>query len=226
MNRLGRHRFESTNFKFILHRTYIIINFRYFLQMAMASNINCDDRTCEVEYRLLPNCVIYVDNDQDTTCQYPCSFLNCKTEMHPYTVCPIWTCSEKTTTTPSPPLSTLVPFPSSSSSGLITSIILNVLFGIALLALVGLYLLHRRRNQRLTAFMHSATNPSFESGFELFTNERPIIRNQEREPLIPRTPPRRNSNPRPQIHTAALPNFYAGPEAAVLPISTVQETSF
>ena len=194
--------------------------------MAMASGIDCLDRTCEVEYRLLPQCVLYVNNDQGS-CQYPCSFLNCKTESHQYIVCPIWSCSEKTTTSPTPPLPTLVPFPTSSSSGLTTSIVFNVLFGIIILALVGLYLLRRRQNQRLTAYI-SATNPLFESGYDLFNNQGPIIRNAERAPLIPRSPPRRNSNPAPQA-ACQLPNFYAGPEAAVLPVpvsSNVQETAF
>lgn len=201
-------------------------NFSYFMQMAMASGIDCGDKTCDVEYRLLPNCVIYVDNDEQNACQYPCSFLNCKTELHAFTVCPIWSCSEKSTTTPSPPLPTLVPFPTSSSNGsLTTSIVFNVLFGMIILALVGLYLLRRRQNQRLTAYI-SATNPLFESGFDLFSNQRPIIRNSERDLLIPRSPPRRNSNPPTQV-PSQIPNFYAGPEAAVLPVSSnVQETSF
>ena len=191
--------------------------------MAMASAIDCGDRSCEVEYRLLPNCVLYVDIDKDSSCQYPCSFVNCQTEVHQYTVCPIWTCTGKTTT-PSPPPATLVPFPTnSSSSSLITSIVFNVLFGIIILAIVGFFLIRRRQNRRLTAYLSQQTNPLFVSGFDLFNNQRPIIRNAaERDPLIPRSPPRRNSNPRPQI-----PNFYGGPEAAVLAVSSnVQETSF
>ena len=110
-------------------------------------------------------------------------------------LCPTWTCTSKTTT-PSPPLSTLSPWPTSSSncsgSVCVPSLVFNGLFGIILLSLVALLWTCWKRNQRLSAFYnyHSSTNPLFEAeaGIDYFENQRrPIIRNRrisEREPLI------------------------------------------
>lgn len=206
--------------------------------------MDCGDRVCEVEYRLLPNCVIYTDISEDRHCDYPCSTTNCATELHHFMICPTWSCTSKSTTTPStttasPPLSTLVPWPTSSSncsaSICVPSLVVNGLFGIIILAAIALFVVYRRRNQRLTAFYNSSTNPMFEveAGIDYFQNQGPIIRNStarssrtsEREPLIL---PRRASNPR-SADSRLTQLTSQIPSPAILPLSStsnMQETEF
>ena len=195
--------------------------------------MDCGDRLCEVEYRLLPNCILYTDISEDKHCAYPCSTTNCVTELHHFMLCPTWICTPKSTTTASPPLSTLTPWPTSSSncsgSICVPSLVFNGLFGIIILAGIALFLAYRRRNERLVAFYHSSTNPLFdaEAGFDYFQNQRPIIRNStarssrssERDPLISAT---RASNLRADDSSTPYP--------AVLPLNptpaNIQETQF
>ena len=161
----------------------------------MVTEMDCGDRLCDVDYRLLPTCILYVDMNEEKHCQYPCSTTNCATELHNFMLCPTWTCTSKTTTTPSTPLSTLSPWPTSSTncsgSVCVPSLVFNGLFGILLLGLAALLWTCWKRNQRLSAFYnyHSSTNPLFEAeaGFDYFENQRPIIRARrisERDPLI------------------------------------------
>ena len=191
--------------------------------------MDCGDRVCEMEYRLLPNCILYTDISEEKHCQYPCSTTNCATQIHNFIMCPTWTCMSKTTTTPSPPLSTLTPWPTSSSNCSSTicvpSLVFNGLFGIIILLGIAVFVyFYRRSNQQsLSAFYHSSTNPLFdaEAGIDYFENQRrPIIRNpslriSERAPLIE---PQQASNPRQESRLA-------GP--AILTLSpNIQETAF
>ena len=195
--------------------------------------MDCGDRVCQVEYHLLPNCILYTDISEDKHCAYPCSTSNCVTELHHFMLCPTWMCTSKSTTTVSPPLSTLTPWPTSSSncsgSICVPSLVFNGLFGIMILAAIALFVAYRRRNERLMAFFHSSTNPMFdaEAGFDYFQNQRPIIRNStarssrssERDPLISAT---RASNLRADDSSTPYP--------AVLPLNptpaNIQETQF
>ena len=134
---------------------------------------------------------MYTDVSPEQHCQYPCSTSNSVTELHHFLLCPSWSCSMKTTTTSaSPPLSTLSPWPTSlsnySTTICVASLVLNALFGIIIFALVGLFL--------ISAYLNSSTNPLFDAGFDLFENEhqRPIIRNSERAPLL--LPPRASNS--------------------------------
>ena len=204
-------------------------------RIPLISEMDCGDRVCEVEYHLLPNCLLYTDISEDKHCAFPCSTSNCATELHHFMLCPVWSCTSKSTTTPSTPLSTLTPWPKSSSycsaSVCVPSLVFNGLFGIMIVAAVALFLIYRRRNQRLMAFYHSSTNPLFEAeaGFDYFQNQRPIIRNStsrssrtsERDPLISQ---RRASNPRPEVESQ--PPL---PLPAILSLSqtsSIQETQF
>ena len=210
----------------------------FFFSIPIVSEMDCGDRVCEVEYHLLPNCILYTDLSEDKHCQFPCSTANCATELHNFMMCPIWSCSSKATTTPNPPLSTLSPWPTSSSNCSSTicvpSLVVNGLFGIIILGFVALFIIYRRRNQRLSAFYHSETNPLFEAeaGLDYFQNQRPIIRTRtasirtgraslrssERDPLISSntsTAQREESNPSPPAAILAL-----------TPIPMMQETQF
>lgn len=206
--------------------------------------MDCGDKTCDVEYHLVANCLLYTDISEGRRCEYPCSTNNCRTEIHQFMLCPTWSCTSKTTTTtPSPTLSptlpTLSPWPTSSSNCSSTicvpSLVFNGLFGVILLALVALYVLYRRRNRRLTTFFNSQTNPLFEAeaGFDYFQNQRPIIRNQprrtsssEREPLIfTRRASNPGSNPGSADGRSICP--LPSPAPAVLALNpNIQETQF
>ena len=215
----------------------------------MVTEMDCGDRFCDVEYHLKPTCVIYVDVSPDKPCQYPCSTTNCATELHNFMLCPTWSCTSKTTTTPNPPgppLTTLSPLPTASScsaSVCVPSLVFNGIFGIMILAAVALFMLYRRRNQqRLSAFFHSSTNPLFdaEAGVDFFQNQRPIIRQpstsraSEREPIMRYPSSSRISEREPLILPSGASN--ARPEQlssgrlaspAMLSLSpAVQETQF
>ena len=194
-----------------------------------------------MEYRFTQNCVLYVDISEEKTCQYPCSFLNCQSEVHRLVLCPVWTCSSKTTTQ-APDISTLSPLPPLptvgwSSSVCIPSLVFNGIFGVIFLALLMLIFFRRRRYQALANLtnFYGEVNPLF------VESQGPIIRNVERIPLLARRASNQSNQPQQQLlnpslnlnqppqsrqTTANLPNFYEQIHAAVLPTVQVQETSF
>lgn len=189
----------------------------------MASERDCGDRVCSLDYRYVANCVIYVDKTPLVPCDFPCSFQNCESELHHYMACPIWSCATKTTPSPSD-MSTLSPLPTHpslcSSEVCVPSIVFNVLFGLMILAAAAVVFFRRRR----------ALARADDDGIEnlLFDDNRrdPIIRRAERMPLLSD----RDSNRRPSI-----PNFLAQPSNSLLiqtgtnlpqTNSIMQETTF
>ena len=93
--------------------------------------IDCPDKTCWLEYRVVPICHMYISNAH-TNCDIPCNLANCTVEIKHFFDCPIWTCNGKLTTLPPNPTSTLSPLPpahSGSNLGLYFSIAGNILFG-------------------------------------------------------------------------------------------------
>lgn len=96
--------------------------------------IDCPDKTCWLEYRVVPICHMYISNSH-TNCDIPCNMANCTIEIRHFFDCPIWTCNGKLTTLPPMPTSTVSPLPpapanSGSNVGLYFSIAGNFLFGI------------------------------------------------------------------------------------------------
>lgn len=186
----------------------------------MSAEKDCGDRACTLEYRFASNCVIYVD-EKEEPCDYPCSLTNCVSEIHHYIICPIWSCSTKTTTTPAPSdMSTLKPLPTHGSTCsndvCVPSLVFNALFGIMILSAIALFFVRRRRalTQRQADY-DGIENPLFAD-----RNRRPIIRRSERLPLLP---PRRPSTSGP-----SLPNFYEQiPGSNPVPVAqAIQETAF
>lgn len=208
----------------------------------MAAEKNCGDRSCSMDYRFVSNCVTYIDSAEGLTCDYPCSFKNCVSELHHFVMCPVWSCTEKTTTTtPSPTdFPTLSPMPTHpslcSSEVCLPSVIFNALFAITFIGLAFFVWIRRKRSNSL-----AIANPLFDDAEFGFGSERPIIRNAaERLPLLTPRPQRSFnvasrsftrgvSNPaQPSSESASLPNFYEQIATAFVPhpAPAVQETAF
>lgn len=189
----------------------------------MAADRDCGDRVCSLDYRYVANCVTYVAKDPKLPCDFPCSFENCETELHHFVACPVWSCTSKTTVSPSD-MSTLSPLPTHtncSSDVCVPSIVFNVLFGIVILVGLGLFLIRRKRALARSAGIE---NPLFDED----RRTAPIIRRSERMPLLGgsnhgRSNPEQGSNRGPSI-----PNFLTNPVGSILPPRNpaVQETAF
>ena len=65
---------------------------------AAKDGIDCGDRQCYIEYKVLPDCFIYLETN-NTNCIIPCKLDGCEREFHHFIVCPIWNCEAATTTT-------------------------------------------------------------------------------------------------------------------------------
>ena len=139
--------------------------------MLSGFKVDCLDKTCSLEYRVLPTCVMYEPNPR-TNCDIPCNLANCSVEVRHFFDCPIWTCKAKgTTPAPFTPV-TLKPLPSHGSSTvfafLYTSATFNlVFFGLCLFAIFKVRQLRRnmRQGRRLSehtvesGILRNSTNP-------------------------------------------------------------------
>lgn len=162
--------------------------------------VDCFNKTCELTYEVVPNCYIYVQDEQDPSCQIPCNLNACTVELHHFILCPLWTCESKTSTTtlaPLPPSSTPNPFPPSpshmcSNPLCISSVTVNALIIFAILIGVILYKVKQTRRAR-TAFNDNNESPT--NDYDL--QHSPIVRarreffgigNNESQPLLTCTP--------------------------------------
>ena len=144
---------------------------------------DCGTKICELDERFVESCTIYVDESEGAACLYPCSLDHCTPEVHHWVTCPIWSCSDKTTTTLSP--STTTPPHSNghdcSSALCISSVSINVLLLVVGMAVLSFFLVRRYRNNQTSRQAHTLENPLF----DFFSNERPIIRaRSETLPLL------------------------------------------
>lgn len=102
--------------------------------------VDCGSTSCEAIYEVLETCIVYSEPKIPTAlCVIPCELSGCDQHIYHYVNCAVWSCTEKTT--PKPPVTTSGP-PSPSackSSVCISSVSVNALFGIALVALVTHY---------------------------------------------------------------------------------------
>lgn len=115
---------------------------KFSFRSAANDGIDCGDKQCYVEYRVLPDCYIILETNR-TNCIIPCIMDGCDTELHHFIPCPIWNCEPFTTTTSSTTTSSTsttetprpTPIKPSQMSPLIyTSVVLNIVFGAILIA--------------------------------------------------------------------------------------------
>ena len=134
---------------------------------------------------------MHVDKSDTEPCDYPCTLRNCATELHYFSQCPVWTCSEKTTTVaPDPNSTTTTPDPSSTTSQppkpndapicasfvCISSVTVNCLIFLVA-AIVASVLLRKRFNRRNAATsFNNQLYDAFEGDSDSFVNQGPIVR--------------------------------------------------
>lgn len=152
--------------------------------------IDCGDKQCYVEYRVLSNCYLILETN-NTDCQIPCTMNGCDTELHHFIPCPIWSCNPFTTTTSSTTTTSTTerpqprPVEPTMNPLIYTSIVLNIFFfGIVFAFLIVKFrtqITNRfgRGSNRRTENQNDETNPNrfFSIGNE--DNEE-----NERAPLI------------------------------------------
>ena len=104
------------------------------MSKKLFDNVDCGDKVCSLDYRVVPTCIIYMPNPK-TDCEIPCKMQNCKVEIKHFVECPLWTCVEKPTTlipfttthTPTPTVT-----PSGNNDALYSSLAMNTLLIVAL----------------------------------------------------------------------------------------------
>lgn len=163
----------------------------FFSKLQALDSVDCGSKICQEEFRILPTCIIYVDKSEEEKCEYPCSEKNCQKEIHHLIECPVWICSDKTTTTPAS-TTTLGPdpyHPQCSSPLCISSVSINGI--LILVAIIGLVLFLNKKYGRRTPNpprnQHCVENPTFDPNFDSFfpsTSSRIIRSTAERLPLL------------------------------------------
>ena len=159
------------------------------IRSATTQDKDCGDKICVQEIHFEAVCVVYVDESDSVTCDFPCSKAHCSEEIHYSTDCPTWLCFDKTTTTPSPSPSPPTPSPTPAhgnecfkNSVCITSITVNGLILLVALILVSVFLKKRFFSTTVPSTNIGMVNPLFDD----FVNYNPIIRaSSERLPLLP-----------------------------------------
>lgn len=100
--------------------------------------VDCGSTSCQAIYEVLETCIVYSEPSVPTAkCVIPCELSGCDQHIYHYINCAVWTCTEKTT--PTPPLTTShPPLPGTCKSTVcISSVSVNALFGLGLVALFG-----------------------------------------------------------------------------------------
>ena len=179
--------------------------------------IDCSDKTCSLEYRVLPTCVMYQPNEK-TNCDIPCNLANCSVEVRHFFDCPVWTCQSKGSTTTPAPLTpiTLAPLPRKGHGEALfySSVAFNILFfGFALFAIFQIRKLRRlNRTRRLSTSVESGiirnsfTNPASDAA-QSDLRHFSIHDSNEGEPLLSgraHNPPTAASNDGPEPAQASL----------------------
>ena len=120
---------------------------KFSFRSAANDGIDCGDKQCYVEYRVIPDCYLILET-KHINCTIPCVMDGCDKELHHFIPCPIWNCEPITTSTSSTTTSTTISSTTTSSTStssstttprtpngpsemsplIYTSIVLNILF--------------------------------------------------------------------------------------------------
>lgn len=141
-------------------------------------SVNCLDRECHFEERMVSNCLFY-DINSSANCSIPCRLEYCTYTIINDVLCPIWHCTPWTTTTTSSPITTTLnpsPKPNYSPENLF-SYCLNLLLFLVLSTITVMYFLrrHRRtidlRDEELQRLMNPIVRYSIDSDPDSITVE-------------------------------------------------------
>lgn len=166
---------------------------------SAADGIDCGDKECYLEYRVIPDCNVILETN-NSNCKIPCLLDGCDTELHHFIACPLWNCvpnvptttvaTSTVTSTSTTPIPTPQPNPPNSNkmSALIyTSIVLNILF----FAIVCAYIvvkcriwISNRQPIRLPSMLDLNPNRFFSIG----DSDNDSDSNHERDPLLENQP--------------------------------------
>lgn len=156
---------------------------------------DCGTKVCDLHYRLVDVCVLYLDKTSELKCDFPCDTTNCITETHAMINCPVWSCTDKSTTLPPPTTSPSGSGSDCSGSLCIASVSLNVIIFLVILVALLLFVSKKIRNRSNTESSEQRV-PSFEnplSGFDYFVYQGPS--QAENVPLLPVVQSQREATP-------------------------------
>ena len=186
---------------------------KFSFRSAANDGIDCGDKQCYLEYRVMPDCYLILETNQ-TDCRIPCIMDGCDRELHHFIPCPLWNCelittstTSTTSTTPttrststSTSTTTSRPTPrpnepSQMSALIYTSIVLNIFFFAILFAYVVVKCrvkittrVANFRARRNTPRVDPNPNEHFSVGSSDNESESGIDSN-ERQRLLPRAKP-------------------------------------
>lgn len=70
------------------------------------TDIDCPNSVCHLEMRTVEVCHLYRKTEDHPNCSIPCNLSECSFQTYFHVRCPLWTCTEKITTTSSPSTTT------------------------------------------------------------------------------------------------------------------------
>lgn len=112
-------------------------------------SVNCPDRECHFEKRILANCLFY-DVDSSPNCSIPCHLEFCNYKIINDILCPVWHCNLWTTTTGAPTTTPHGPSPHPEvSTANIFSYCLNLLLIMIFTTIAIVWCKRRRQMVRL-----------------------------------------------------------------------------
>ena len=181
---------------------------------SVNDGIDCGDKQCFLEYRVIPDCEIALETN-NTQCTIPCLMTGCETELHHFIACPIWSCEPFTTSTKSTTSTTFSttttntkttsstttqrpkpnPYPPNNMSALIyTSIVINIVF----FAILSAFIVVKLRS-RISSFLARRREPGNDLNPNRYFSLGDSSDNEtETDPLIP---PRSNQQGHGSIDT-------------------------
>jgi len=93
---------------------------KFSFRSAANDGIDCGDKQCYLEYRVMPDCYLILETNQ-TDCRIPCIMDGCDRELHHFIPCPLWNCELITTSTTSTTSTTPTTRSTSTSTSTTTS---------------------------------------------------------------------------------------------------------
>ncbi len=134
------------------------------------SEVNCGTKICELQIRLVENCLIHLPSNL-TDCNIPCNLHSCETIVSHNTRCSIWMCEDFTTTT-KPVTTTFAPSPLATSN--ILAIFFTCFIGIIFVLVLVVAIVKPSFFQKFFRLFHRNSRRNF-CGFCFNSETDPLI---------------------------------------------------